>query len=246
MIFNKATWDDWIKTRYSDSSFDSILSKKVEMEDIGLIKSLAKLKKKSKYYTFLIYPDNKTNMKFKEFLELSGQYDFAYIYHESPDNDINGFPLATTDSYDFGFLESSLTKPHYHVIVEYGYSKEWASVVKDLYRWGITYCEPVKSPDDLLIYFTHRDMKSLTLNKERYNFDDIVYTGNFIDRVARLIKRQDNKNLITPSMDLLDFAYACESKYEFYAYAMSQPMLRGELKSMQLIFKSILDERFKR
>lgn len=242
MVIEKPSFEEWVKYRYRDNEFDAYFSKP-HYEDVGLMKNLDKLKRKSKYYTFVIYPENVGNMKFKEFLEHSGQLDFAYIYHEKPDSEIQDFALAPVSDLDKGFLTNTLIKPHYHVLVKYGYSHEWASVVKSLFPWGITYCEPVSSVDDLLIYFTHRDSKSILLNKETYVFDDIVYTGEFIDRVARLRSREVTKNIINPRNDLLEFAYVCESYYEFYKYAMSDALLDKEFRTHQLIFENILSRR---
>lgn len=243
MLINKPTFESWFKANTGDNSFVEFLAYKGEYENIGLMKDLSKLKKKSKYYTFVVYPDNIANMKFKEYLELSGHYDFAYILHETPDTALPA-PCPLTDTeLDRGYIENTLSKPHYHVLVKFGYSMEWATVVKKLYPWGITYCEPVASIDDMLIYFTHCDSTSIVKGKEKYKFDDIVYTGEFIDRIARLQNRQNCKNIINPRNDLLEYAYVCESYYEFYKYAMSDAFLDKEFRTHQLTFENILRRR---
>lgn len=181
------------------------------------------LQKKSKYFTFLVYPDNDAQMYFYNYLMYSGHYDFCSIQHDKDDE---------------------VSQTHIHVLLKYSYSKPLSSVIRELSNFGINYCEIVTSVEDLLIYFTHRDVKSRHSGKRLYSFDDMLYSGEFRDKISSLKWREENKNVITPRLDLLEYATICESYMDFYRYALSDSDLDKALRTHQYMFENILKRRF--
>lgn len=183
----------------------------------------AKYKKKSKYFTFLVYPDNASQMYFYNYLIYSGHYDFCSIQHDADDD---------------------VSQTHIHVMLKYFYSKPHASVIRELSNFGIYYSEIVTSVDDLLIYFCHRDVNSIKAGKRLYSFDDMYFSGEFQDKISSLKWREENKNVITPRLDLLEYATICESYMDFYRYALSDADLDKAFRTHQFMFENILKRRF--
>lgn len=182
-----------------------------------------KYDKKSKYFTFLVYPDNPIQMYYYSYLLYSGHQDFCSIQHDADDE---------------------VSQTHIHVMIKYSYSKPHCSVIRELGHYNIFYSMIVTSVDDLLIYFCHRDLKSIQAGKKLYSFDDITYTGDFIDTISRLKWREEKKNVITPRLDLLEYATIAESYMDFYRYALSDADLDKAFRTHQFMFENILKRRF--
>lgn len=195
---------------------------------------------KHKYYTFLLYPDNKNHMWLLEYLKNNRFQGFIAIKH-SADKKQDDFLDAELGDY----AGKSTCKPHYHCMIAYHYSKPFCSAISDLETYGIFYCQPVGSVNDLIMYFLHLTPKAVALGKEQYTFDDLLYSGEFIQIVDKLRICTNDTARASPAKLLLDYSQCCDSELDFYQYALSNPLLDDYLRKHQLIFEKILQRRFK-
>lgn len=194
---------------------------------------------KHKYYTFLLYPDNKNHMWLLEYLKNNRFQGFIAIKHkgDKKDND-----LLLSSGFDVD--GKSTIKDHYHCMISYHYSKPYHSAISQLEHYGIFYCQPVTSVNDLIIYFLHQTPDCVALGKEQYTFDDLLYSGSFVQTVDKLRILQESCNRINAGSILLEYSQVCSSPLEFYSFALSQPLLDDYLRKHQLIFEKILQRRF--
>lgn len=229
---------DWSRQHRSEIVFDSYHWG--NPNNTGQLKDAfdnPKYKQKSILYTFILYPDNQLHMWLLKYLECSGRYDFMYILH-SPDDDCIAYD-------DVAYVQNeSSYKQHYHVCIRFDYSKYWHVVVRDLYKWGLRYCEPVSDIISLTYYFVHHTSDAILNNKPFYHWEEMTYTGWFIDIVSKCKLREDTKNIASPLLLLLEYLDVCENRRDFYKFACSNPDLDKAFKTHQMMFITELQEKF--
>lgn len=149
-----------------------------------------KYQKKSKYFTFLLYPENVGHMHLLYNLVHVSADSVAFILHK-PDDETRpeGAVYSEDDDHivnDDNNRRQDKYKQHIHVLVKYSYSKMWCGPITELFRYGVFYCEPVTDPQSLLMYFLHRTLNARLKNKPVYEFDELYRNNEFVAMVKLL------------------------------------------------------------
>lgn len=160
------------------------------------------MKRKCKYYTMVLYPDNLHHLELLYVYSVICKYPVAFIVHK-PDNAISDDNITTFNN-DLGGENLQAKKKHIHLMVKFDDSRTLASVLREILRYGVNYCSPVSSPKALLRYFVHLTPEAIDDHKERYSYDDIYRTYYFDDIVRSLQRRQDDMQNGFISSDLSD------------------------------------------
>lgn len=187
---------------YTDSGFKkcSFLLSSVGGAIMGKVNPVKVLK--SRYFAFILYPDNPYHMQYLHFLETS--HDGFYILH---DKNADNFyiPMAGYEG------EQHNEKSHFHVVVRFrnprslsGFQKSIPAVkyyqplqldnvdektkkrlfnvydiscidipVQEIYKPVVEHIEPVTDIFGYCQYLLHKDFKSVVQGKKEYQFYDV-------------------------------------------------------------------------
>lgn len=150
---------------------------------------------KSKYWTFLMYPDSMPN-NWKEIIEK------WYI------------PVAISPIHDKDKKEDgTIKKPHYHAVIYYNNTTTYNQIKRMIEPLGSEYAEPVISFKGMYEYLTHKNNPEKAQYKEeeitKINFKDINdltgYSESEIEDIKRTIIEIINKNYIYEFKDIYDY-----------------------------------------
>ena len=157
---------------------------------------------KSRYFAFILYPDNPYHMQYLHFLETS--HDGFYILHEKNADNFY-IPMAGYEG------EQHEEKPHFHVVVRFrnprslsGFQKSIPAVkyyqplqlenvdektkkrlynvydvsyidipVQEIYKPVVEHIEPVTDIYGYCQYLLHKDFKSVVQGKKQYQIYDV-------------------------------------------------------------------------
>lgn len=136
---------------------------------------------KSRYFAFVLYPDNELHVKYLYYLTHESMYDFVYILHkphQTSDDDIR----SPSD----GVLDENVIRPdtkgkeHIHLVVDFGCARSYRSLMTIAHLYGVNHFEPLNNLDSMLIYLTHEDEKSRFEGKEVYPVSDVAHCNGWL------------------------------------------------------------------
>lgn len=166
------------------------------------------MKRKCKYYTMVLYPDNLHHLELLYVYSVICKYPVAFIVH-CPDNGCIDDSITSFNN-ELGGQNEQQKKKHIHLMVKFDDSRSLVSVLREVLRYGVNYCSPVSSPKALLRYFIHQTPEAIDEHKELYTYDDIYRTYYFDDIVRSLQRRDDDMSNGFISSDLSDCLLALQ------------------------------------
>lgn len=195
--------------------------------------NLDKVSVKSKVFGFILYPDNDLHMSFLNGLMSWAADDVAYIKH-SPDVSVdeNGEIVEEDTEY----------KAHFHVMVRYGYSKSFTTVIRSLKPFGITYAKPINAVDAMLKYFVHCTYEARASDKPLYSFDDIFCKGNYFKYRIGYLRYIQSNGEYNPMSIIAPLLESCNSMIELYAAIAQNALLDDWVGKHQYLLGILWDE----
>lgn len=130
---------------------------------------------KSKYFAFILYPDNMLHMRLLYHLVHNTPYSIAYIQHSpddirAPDSILND--IVTEEEYKF--------KTHIHVMIKYTYSKMYCGPIREFFKYGVFHLELIQDPYGYLTYMLHRTLSAIIAEKPIYDMSLMFRNNEFV------------------------------------------------------------------